>query len=393
MRNIIILCFCIMMSITCAAQNWSSVAGKKTKPTAAPAKPKAQNNDAAPKKNTAAPKKSTAQNTSNAQTYNSRQNTAVEREEPIRQQEVVENDPTKTTVDAEELARLRRVEEEMEREKKRKAAKIDLSHVKQPILGIMPITLPTYYSENDKNILQSKIEEAVRNTGRVYVVESKLLDRADVKYYLTVNVSSLEAKSDIYVDETYEKQGDSYKKIIKGRYPYCEANMKYSIKITDSATGRTEKCEFYEKSEGGINIVNKSCEYNSDYDAYMALLKSCIKQDEITVLIFNTFKPKGKILQVEEGDAKKAKTVYIDLGKDNGIAQKQVLEVYKETNIAGEIASTQIGELEIVEVLGTNRTLAKVKKGGDEIQKALSSGKTITVIPRDVKVKFWGGVK
>ena len=110
-------------------------------------------------------------------------------------------------------------------------------------------------------------------------------------------------------------------------------------------------------------------------------------------MILNTFKAQGKVLQVEKGDAKKAKTVYISLGSEDGIAVKQILEVYKEFDLAGEVTTKLIGEVEVVELLGGTRCLAKVKKGGDVIQQTLAAGGNLPVKSRNVTQKFFGGVK
>lgn len=83
----------------------------------------------------------------------------------------------------------------------------------------------------------------------------------------------------------------------------------------------------------------------------------------------------------------------MSLGSDDGVEKKQVLEVYNELDIAGEISKKFIGEVEVVEVLGASRCLAKVKKGGDIIQQVMAAGGNLPVQTRDVKAKFWGGVK
>ena len=122
-------------------------------------------------------------------------------------------------------------------------------------------------------------------------------------------------------------------------------------------------------------------------------MRKCVNDDEFKVLILNTFKPEGKILQAEDGAAKKVKTVYVSLGSDDGVEIKQILEIYKEIDIADEVSKRLIGEAEIIEILGPSRCLVKIKSGGQEVQQVLSSGGVLTVQTRDVKMKFFGGVK
>ena len=40
------------------------------------------------------------------------------------------------------------------------------------------------------------------------------------------------------------------------------------------------------------------------------------------------------------------------MGSDDGVEVKQILEVYKEFDLAGEISKKLIGEAEIVEIFG-----------------------------------------
>lgn len=52
-----------------------------------------------------------------------------------------------------------------------------------------------------------------------------------------------------------------------------------------------------------------------------------------------------------------------------------------------------IGEVEVLEIIGASRCLAKVKNGGDVILQVMSAGGSLPVQSRDVKAKYWGGVK
>ena len=77
--------------------------------------------------------------------------------------------------------------------------------------------------------------------------------------------------------------------------------------------------------------------------------------------------------------------MYIDLGSARGIVKGQKFSVYLETDIAGEIARTEIGSLNAEEVLSANRTLCKVTKGGEEVLKAANEGQKLIVISRKAR--------
>ena len=101
----------------------------------------------------------------------------------------------------------------------------------------------------------------------------------------------------------------------------------------------------------------------------------------------DTFPIEGTLLKVEELNKKKnkAQTVYIDLGSARGVVAGQKFSVFLETDIAGEVARTEIGSLNAEEVLSANRTLCKVTKGGDAVLKAVNEGQKLIVISRKMR--------
>lgn len=287
--------------------------------------------------------------------------------------------------------------------------------LKKTVLGIENFTYSTSFSEADVEMVRNQIVNAIQKTGRVIVADhNSSTNRAlnaeserrkqesamdantvadmstlNANSILTVHLDQLSVTREIYEDkETVKGSDGKYQTVVKGRYPYYMAVITYTVKITDCENGAVQGQETYSFSSGSYNIYDHKADYDTPEDAHKGIMNRCVNQDAFTILILNTFKAQGKILQIDEGDAKKAKTVYLSLGSDDGIKKKQVLEVYKELDIAGEISKKLIGEVEVVEVLG-----AKVKKGGDVIQQVMAAGGNLPVQTRDVKSKFWGGVK
>lgn len=287
--------------------------------------------------------------------------------------------------------------------------------LKKTVLGIENFTYSTSFSEADVEMVRNQIVNAIQKTGRVIVADhNSSTNRAlnaeserrkqesamdantvadmstlNANSILTVHLDQLSVTREIYEDkETVKGSDGKYQTVVKGRYPYYMAVITYTVKITDCENGAVQGQENYSFSSGSYNIYDHKADYDTPEDAHKGIMNRCVNQDAFTILILNTFKAQGKILQIDEGDAKKAKTVYLSLGSDDGIKKKQVLEVYKELDIAGEISKKLIGEVEVVEVLG-----AKVKKGGDVIQQVMAAGGNLPVQTRDVKSKFWGGVK
>lgn len=292
--------------------------------------------------------------------------------------------------------------------------------IKKPVLGIEDFTYSSDFNPADVELIRNKIVKEIQNTGRVIVLDhnastSKALNTeserrkkesamdanevADMTSLnatslLTVHLDQIGTSRETYEDYEYVKgsDGKSQKKI-KGRYPYYKGNLSYTVKITDCATGAVQGQETFNFSDGYYSTFANKADYESSEAARRGILNKCMDSDGFKLLILNTFRPSGKIIQIDEGNGKKAKTVFVNLGSADGIQNKQVLEVYKEFELDGEISKKLIGEIEVTEILGNSRCLAKVKKGGEDIQQIMDKGGNLPVQTRAVKKKFFGGVK
>ena len=293
--------------------------------------------------------------------------------------------------------------------------------LKKKVLAVGDFTYSrSSFSSEDASLVRNQIIKAVQNTGRVIVVDQSssaqselyaegerrkqesAMDANEVadmislnsNSILTVNLDQLSVTKETYEDVEYYKDSEGKtRKRVKGRYPYLQGVFTYTVKITDCEKGMVQAQRTFTISDGGVQGETFQSKYKTADEVREALVRKCVNEDEFKVLILNTFKPEGKILQVNEGTPKKAKTVYVSLGSDDGIEVKQILEVYKEIDIAGEISKRLIGEAEIIEIMGPSRCLIKIKNGGEEVQQVLSSGGVLIVQTRDVKLKFFGGVK
>ncbi len=292
--------------------------------------------------------------------------------------------------------------------------------LKKAVLGVEGFSYSSSFSSADVEMVRNQIINALQNTGRIIVVDhntstSNMLKNeaerrkqesamdantvADMtslnaNSILTCNLDQIAITREIYEDTETKKGSDGkYHTTVKGRYPYLVAAITYTIKITDCEKGLVQAQKTFSYQSGRYSISEHKAQYETQEEAHKGILRQCVNQDDISVLILNTFKSQGKILQIDEGDAKKAKTVFVSLGSEDGIAKKQILEVYKEIDVAGELSKKLIGEIEVVEILGPSRCLAKVKKGGDVIQQVMGAGGNLPVQTREVRSRFFGGVK
>ena len=85
---------------------------------------------------------------------------------------------------------------------------------------------------------------------------------------------------------------------------------------------------------------------------------------------------------IEAGLAKKdkQKEVYIDIGSTNSARVDMRFTVYSVKTIGGRYAKRELGVIKIVEVMGDDISLCKVKSGGKNIKAALEEGETVVVM-------------
>lgn len=88
----------------------------------------------------------------------------------------------------------------------------------------------------------------------------------------------------------------------------------------------------------------------------------------------------GRIVEIDRSERNQAKTCYINLGSDNGIAKKQKLTVRLKRIIAGEESLREIGEVEVVDVESKSLSLCKVTRGGTEILDAFKADQELVVL-------------
>ncbi|MBD5297380.1 MAG: hypothetical protein HDR89_08775 [Bacteroides sp.] len=105
--------------------------------------------------------------------------------------------------------------------------------------------------------------------------------------------------------------------------------------------------------------------------------------------INNAYRAEGKVVELDDQDAKKVKTLYISLGTDDGVQKGQKIEVFKEVTIGGQVSKKLVGEITIQEVMGPSVSLCKVNKGGDVILSEFGKGTSLPVRTKEQKAGFF----
>ena len=105
--------------------------------------------------------------------------------------------------------------------------------------------------------------------------------------------------------------------------------------------------------------------------------------------INNAYRAEGKVVELDDQDAKKVKTLYISLGTDDGVQKGQKIEVFKEVTIGGQVSKKLVGEITIQEVMGPSVSLCKVNKGGEVILSEFGKGTSLPVRTKEQKAGFF----
>ena len=154
---------------------------------------------------------------------------------------------------------------------------------------------------------------------------------------------------------------------ISQKYEYV-ATINYDIRLFDIHTGAAVMTESY--SEVGVS-------YSTIQEARDNAIKNA--GQGLKAFVEKAFPIKGEIIAVADGNEKKVKSVYINLGSDAGMDKGQKLVVYMLVDIAGEMTEKEVGKMTVSNVLSGGRSECKVNTGHSAIATALKNGDMLVV--------------
>jgi len=265
------------------------------------------------------------------------------------------------------------------------AVSVGFAQVTKPVVNVGAFNHSNEFSDDEAYIVRNNVIQSLQSTKRFVVVD--LLQQADVKMEAERRKSE-DALNDEHDVEDITQLNANY--ILKGtlnsittetlrgeRSTLWSTSLNYTIQLVNPATGATESSYTYKSSSTSTEGVS-----NSRSGAITGSAKNMKK------FIEEAFPVRGTIVAVAEGDAKKAKAVYINLGNDQGLQKGQKFVVYAVIDIAGEKSEKEIGTLTIDEVMSGTRSLCKVNDGGDVIAQNMAKNVEMTVKSRAKKGLF-----
>lgn len=262
----------------------------------------------------------------------------------------------------------------------------------KPVVSVEPFT-GTSVNQTVITSVRNKVLSALQQAGRVNVV--------DLNNQAALDAEAERRKNEMAMNDA-GRVGDMTQLMSNGLLKGNIDNMTCTSKTSKGYDGKMHTTYSATlkytltlvNSENGTVISQKNFESygsgNTDAEAIQSAVD--VKVTPVKQFILNAYAVGGKVLAADEADAKKVKTVYIDLGSDDGLSKGQKLEVFKEVDIAGAKSRKLIGEIQVQEVMSGNRALCKVSKGGDVILKELEAGTNLPIETKEQKSSFFGSM-
>lgn len=220
-------------------------------------------------------------------------------------------------------------------------------------------------------MLKSAVISGLNKVGRLNVVDGANIDNLSKQPSEAIaQLSKIEGVTSL-ITVKLENFTITTESTSDGKTKYS-ARMDYSYTITSVADGSIISTD--KKTRYGSSLSNKDEAYSSS----ISLVESDMKG-----LVNKAFRLSGQIKALNETHPKKgARTVYVDLGSDDGITTGVIFEVFKKVEIAGEIISEKIAEIKVKEIKSGKLCLCTVSKGGTEIQDAYENEIPLIVVSR-----------
>lgn len=239
--------------------------------------------------------------------------------------------------------------------------------------------------KSDASMLRSKVIDGINAINRVNLI--------DVESEATLALEASRRNSEMALEDKTARAG--VMKTLGANYAIygSVSKMDADYKTSDSGSyyvGNIAYSLTVINLENGTVLGTKSFTYtgltgntgSSRNEAVVSTLNR-VKQS-MDNFVNEYFKLSGTIVEMKEANKKgdQAKSVYISLGSDSGMAKGQLLEVFEVKMIAGKEAEINVGNLKVDEVVAGDLSDCSVTKGGKEIMTAFKAGSELRIKTR-----------
>ena len=221
------------------------------------------------------------------------------------------------------------------------------------------------YSEANISSIRSKVMEALSNTQRVNLYDANTSLRPSEDEYMVLR------------GYLQKPTFNSESKVIDGQViNNTEANLDFVVWVSDSKSGKAKVAYMFRTGFSG---------FDGKQDALNSACKYC--QISMSKFVEDAAPLNGKIVSLDEVDDNKAKSVYINLGANDGIKSGLKFDVLAIQDIAGEPTPKIVGTITAKEV-SENRTLCNVSDGEKTIAQYFNQSIPMSIRSRAKKGLF-----
>lgn len=239
-------------------------------------------------------------------------------------------------------------------------------------------------NSSQKDILVRNLHEAIisglSGTGRLIVIDAGNYVGKPLPKERRDRVKALGEKFDYFLEGTLNSV--TSKHVSNKNGSYYSATSNFTLILTDPHTGIEKVRKVYSSESTGGTDEEAILESVTSASGYMKRF------------VEDNFKVEAVVKGLDDVDLKKnvAKTCYVSIGEDMGIAKGQIFEVFANIEVLGEPVRKKVAELKCDEVLSGTMSHCSVKSGGDLIKKYFDEGITLTVISRARKPSILSGI-
>ena len=220
---------------------------------------------------------------------------------------------------------------------------------------------------DDNNMERMK---AISTLGAEYVLSGRVADVVIQLKDTTVKIKKKDSDGKIIYDHVKIFGVSVPTPVMKdSTYSYYECCIPYELNMTNVSDGTM-------LATTSATVTGKGDTEKDAYkDAYTAIGNYIAGEfaDECFPVV-------GTILEISSEKKGKAKEVYVNVGSKNGVTTSTLFKVYKRREVAGRVAFTRIGWLDVIAVEGPDLSRCKVDKdGADLILQAVRNAETIKI--------------
>lgn len=177
--------------------------------------------------------------------------------------------------------------------------------------------------------------------------------------------------TDVTSKETFSSKGESLG---------YDASLSFTVKVIDPSNGTTVYTENFKLPKNLLTSLTSGITKATAKSADEAVQNEAQNiGKEMKKFVEKAFPTVGKIVELDEVKGDDAKTAYINLGSENGMAKGAKFEVRVKRMIGGKASFKLLGEAEVTDVESEELSKVKIKKGGKLINEAFKEGNELVV--------------